>query len=191
MSRLEAGLRRLPLSKFVVTLLLLLLLGVSCDLQSRALLAGAAEGEPECVSATVARKALAGTWGKLADWQRQGYERLLQNGTHRRIAWITHYSHTEPGVGYTTASGQRVQAGRTAAMLEPRRQFGGLPYGSYVLVTTPTGLTLRQVWDTGSPANMRRARSRGAETWVDIYMSTSSRRALNTTYILPVYVEVQ
>lgn len=66
MQMLEVELRRLPLSKFIATLLLGLLVGVSCDLQSRAMLAGAAEGEPECVSATVARKALAGTWGKLA-----------------------------------------------------------------------------------------------------------------------------
>ncbi len=191
MQMLEVELRRLPLSKFIATLLLGLLVGVSCDLQSRAMLAGAAEAGPECVSAVVARKALAGDFGPLPDWKRTGYTRILQNGTHRRTAWITHYSHAEPGVNFTTASGQRVQAGRTAAMLEPRRQFGGLPYGSYVLVTVPAGHKLLQIFDTGSPANMRRARNRGAETWVDIYVPTSCRRTLNTSYILPVYVEAR
>lgn len=44
MQMLEVELRRLPLSKFIATLLLGLLVGVSCDLQSRAMLAGAVRG---------------------------------------------------------------------------------------------------------------------------------------------------
>lgn len=128
------------------------------------------------VAATVATKALAGEFGQLAEWQRVGYTRLMERGTIRRTAWITHYWTGKPGVGTRTASGRRVEAGRTAAMLEPRRREW--PYGTFVLVEVQPGRhELRQVWDTGSTRNAARARSRGAQTWIDLFVTRPTRRS--------------
>ena len=129
-----------------------------------------------------AQKALAGSYGELQEWQRVGYSRLLENGAKKRVAWITHYWTGEPGVNSTTASGRRVERGRTAAMLEPR---SGMPYGTFVLVDLPAGYQLRQVWDTGSKRNAGRAQRKGAHTWIDLYMPNRT----GATYVRPIWIE--
>jgi len=129
-----------------------------------------------------ARKALRGDFGKLAEWQRVGFSRLLENGARKRVAWITCYWTGEPGVNSTTASGRRVERGRTAAMLEPR---DGMPYGTFVLVSLPAGYQLRQVWDTGSRRNRGRAEGKGAQTWIDLYMPGR----IGATHIRPIWIE--
>jgi len=129
-----------------------------------------------------AEKAIAGAYGPLAEWQRVGYSRLLENGARRRVAWITCYWTGEPGVNSTTASGRRVETGRTAAMLEPR---SGMPWGTFVLVDLPAGYELRQVWDTGSRRNRGRAQRKGAQTWIDLYMPSRT----GATYVRPIWIE--
>ena len=82
----------------------------------------------------VARKAINGYFGELQEWQRVGYTRILDRGTTEKTAWITPYWIGEPGVDDETASGRKVELGRTAAMLEPR--WGEIPYGTFVLIST-------------------------------------------------------
>ncbi len=140
---------------------------------------------PVCPARRTAARALRGDWGPLADWQAEGFRRILAEGVVRRTAWITCYWAGEPGVNHTTASGQRVQAGRTAAMLHPTgRRLRGGEFGGYVLISLPGGMELRQVFDTGSPRNASRARSRGAQTWVDRYVTRRTSRS----WVAPVYV---
>jgi len=136
--------------------------------------------EDDCLRC--ATKALRGDFGVLESWQEKGYRRLLQNGARRRIAWVTHYWTGEPGVNSTTASGRRVERGRTAAMLEPR---SGMPYGTFVLVSLPSGYELRQVWDTGSRRNKGRAQRKGADTWIDLFVTGRTSR----TYVRPIWIE--
>ncbi len=129
--------------------------------------------EEVCPARLYAAEALNGKHGKLEEWQRVGYTRILQNGVRRERAWVTHYWTGEPGVGTVTASGRRVEAGRTAAMLEPRKRFGGMPYGKFVLLKVDGSANewiLRQVWDTGSTRNKYRAAELMCTTWVDLYM---------------------
>lgn len=123
--------------------------------------------QADTIPQQVARKALNGDYGTLQEWQRVGYSRLLNRGATEKTAWVTCYWTGEPGVNTETASGRRVEQGRTAAMLEPR---WGMPWGTFVLVTTPEGMTLRQVWDTGSRANARRAQAKKAQTWIDLFV---------------------
>ena len=147
-------------------------------------------GAERNVPAMVAHKALAGDYGELAAWQKDGYERLLKTGGEKRIAWITHYSQHEPGCNTTTASGTQVTEGRTAAMLDipwPTKEHPERVW-CYVLIDLPVGMTLRRIEDTGSRANRGRAQRKGAQTWVDIYRNTRNRNALLTTYIRPVWV---
>ena len=127
--------------------------------------------QSDTIPQQVATKALNGDYGTLQEWQRVGYTRLLSRGTTEQTAWITHYWTGEPGVGTITASGRRVEQGRTAAML-------GVKWGTFVLVSLPQGYSLRQIWDTGSRANAGRARRRGAETWIDLYVT---RRTSHTS----------
>ena len=132
------------------------------------------------VPQTVAHKALSGDFGPLAEWQQAGYKALQRDAT-KKTAWVTAYSQFEPGCGTRTASGRRVEEGRTAAML-------GIPFGSFVLIDLPAGYTLRQVWDRGSKRNLPRARARGAETWVDIYRNSRSRKILNASHIRSIWI---
>jgi len=124
----------------------------------------------------VAEKALSGDFGTLTDWQRQGYEKLLRVTPKKKLAWITNYSHLDPGCNRTTASGRKVSK-RVAAMLD-------VPFGSYVLIDLPGGYELRQVMDRGSRANLRRAQRRGAVTWCDRYLPYRSNRS----WVRPIYI---
>ena len=129
---------------------------------------------------TVATKALAGEFGPLQDWQEIGYRAIAGSELLTpRLAWITCYSQYECST--RTASGRRVESGRTLAMLD-------VPFGTYVLIDLPAGYTLRQVWDRGSRRNLSRARRKGAQNWCDIYQDTRSRSVLNTSYIRRVWV---
>ena len=129
----------------------------------------------------VCEKALRGDFGKLAPWQVEGYKVIAEHRAVRKLAWITHYATGEPEVGTLTASGRRVESGRTLAMLD-------VPFGTFVLLDLPSGFTLRQVWDRGSRANLPRARRKGAQTWCDVYRHTRSRRILNTSWVREVWI---
>lgn len=129
----------------------------------------------------VAEKALAGAFGDLEPWQEKGYTLLARGGAVKKTAWITHYWVGEPGVNHTTASGRRVSS-EVCAMLDYK-------FGTYVLVDLPTGFNLRRVWDRGSQANRRRARSRGAQVWCDLYVPRSAPYSVrNASHVRPVYI---
>ena len=124
----------------------------------------------------VAERALAEDFGELEWWQEQGYQKLLDADPEKKLAWVTCYTAGEPGVNHTTASGMPVSL-RVAAMLD-------VPFGSYVLIDLPKGFELRQCFDRGSRANRRRARSKGADVWVDRYIPHRSNRS----WVRPIYV---
>ncbi len=126
----------------------------------------------------VAAKALAGDFGVLTDWQRQGYTKLLylDGEPEKKLAWITCYSEFDPGCNRTTASGREVSM-RVAAMLD-------VPFATWVLVSLPEGYQLRQVMDRGSRANQGRAEQRGATVWCDLYYPYRSLRS----WIRPIYL---
>ncbi len=131
--------------------------------------------------AVVAKKALAGDFGKLADWQERGYKYLAAHGATRKLAWITSYWTGEPGVGTRTASGRRVSS-QVCAMLD-------VPFSTYVLIDLPKGYEIRQVFDRGSRRNAARAHSRGASVWIDRWIPRSAPyREKNATHIRPVWV---
>jgi hypothetical protein len=140
---------------------------------------------PKCPAKRTATKALRGDWGTLPRWKKVGYTRLLEQGTTKQTAWLTNYWTGEPGVGTVCASGRSVEAGRTAAMLHSSgRRLRSGEFGGFVLLELPEGMELRQVWDTGSPANAGRAARRGAQTWLDRFVTRRDGR----TWIAPVYV---
>lgn len=126
----------------------------------------------------VAHKALAGEFGVLADWQKEGYQAIIDHGATRHTAWITCYSSSDPGCNRTTASGRTVSP-RVAAMRRSQAAFG-----TYVLISLPSGMELRQVWDTGSSANIPRAERRGATHWVDRWLPYASQR----TWVRSIYL---
>ena len=140
---------------------------------------GAAEATPPwtpCQFQRVAQRALAGEFGELATWQRDGYALIALGRGDTQRAWITYYWSGEPGVNRTTASGMGVSS-RVAAMLD-------VPFGSYALVPVGDGYQLRQVYDRGSRANIRRAQSRGASTWIDLWVP----RPRHQSYVSTIYV---
>jgi len=94
----------------------------------------AAKLPADAVYRQVAIKALEGRFGPLEPWQRQGYKKLLTVTPTRKLAWITNYSHTDPGCNRTTASGRKVSR-RVAAMLD-------VAFGTYVLLDLPQGFEL-------------------------------------------------
>ena len=134
---------------------------------------------------TVAAKAINGHFGPLPEWKRVGYQSILDNGAVKQTAWVTNYWTGEPGVGTVCASGRRVEAGRTAAMLHSSgRRLRSGEFGYFVLVELPSGHELRQVWDTGSPKNKWRAERLGASTWVDLYVTGRTTK----TWVAPIYI---
>jgi hypothetical protein len=134
----------------------------------------------------VATRAINGEFGPLSEWQRVGYTRLLHHGAVRKTAWVTNYWTGEPGVGTRCASGRKVERGRTAAMLHHSgRRLRVGEFGYFVLISLPSGYELRQVWDTGSPKNQKRATDRNADTWIDRYITHKS----NTTWTTDIYIQ--
>ena len=137
------------------------------------------------VPEAVAAKAINGHFGPLPEWKRVGYQSILDNGTVKQTAWITNYWTVEPGVGTICASGRKVEAGRTAAMLHSSgRRLKSGEFGYFVLIELPRGHELRQVWDTGSPKNKSRAKRLGATTWIDRYVTRRNGR----TWVAPIYI---
>ena len=138
----------------------------------------------------VAHKALAGEFGALAAWQKEGYQAFLADpdGTTRHTAWVTCYSSSDPGCNETTASGRTVSS-RVAAMRRSQATFG-----TFVLISLPSGMELRQVWDTGAKYNIpnvnseyagpRNAARRGATHWCDRWLSYPSKR----TWVRSIYL---
>ena len=139
--------------------------------------AGLPPGLPREPFQRCATKALAGWYGKLADWQAEGYLQGLQRGVFAdRPLVLTQYNAGERG-------GQRDRRGRPCTSRTAAAT--SIPYGAWVW-TPLTGI--RQVLDTGARTNDRTARavalSRGVQdaheaVWVDIWYPTvaHARRA--------------
>lgn len=106
-----------------------------------------------------AREALAGRWGKLPEWKRRSYQRVIAEGLTVRPGrlWVTHYWPAEGRDGQVDCRGNRCTS-RTAACNQ-------LPYGTVVWLQEPCGL--RQILDVGARRNDRRARRYGADFWLD------------------------
>ena len=123
---------------------------------------------PEDPVDRVATKAIRGDFGKLAGWQREGYQALL-SGHRTMTAWRTFYSAHEGRQGQVDALGGRCDPTRTVAA-------NALPMRSYVLFMGPK-TKLRQVRDRGAKRNDRAfAHRRGLDLWIDEH--TTDRRLL-------------
>jgi len=116
-----------------------------------------------------AQKALCGDYGQLEPWQQEAYESTVErNVTAQGLAWVTVYCPPWFPRGKKTRSGfgcsEKVAAANRIAQ------------GKWVWVqdSPAGGATVRQILDTGSQANYRRARLRGADLWIDIWHPRSS-----------------
>ena len=127
--------------------------------------------------ARTAVKALRGDYGKLHDWQREGYQRgLTQGSTTTQVFVLTQYNAREGRSGRVDSKGNPC-TWRTAASNKIKR-------GKYIW-TEITGM--RQILDCGASSNdyceeFRKALSRAGFTsgkWVDIWFPTAraARRA--------------
>ena len=112
-----------------------------------------------------AQKALAGSYGPLAEWQRVGYQQFIKHGPAWRIIWATQYY---PSEGFWRGKGTRwgwPVNERCAAANE-------LPGYSFVWSSR---FGIRQVLDTGADSNDRHARAGtrhrpSADHWLDIWV---------------------
>lgn len=129
------------------------------------LTASLAVANPDCATLAIfnetAEKALAGKFGKLAEWQRVGYQEgadLVGNADRVQVrrAWITTY-YPQEGFTGNGNTGYKVSLRMAAANL--------LPSFTFVFVPKPTHL--RQILDCGAHYNDRVARA-DPNTWVPI-----------------------
>ncbi len=114
----------------------------------------------------VAVKALAGDYGKLAEWQRKGYAAILR-GTEPRLLVVTGYWHGEEG-GTTTAAGTHCKPGVLASNKLPR----------WLYVYMPTWGRLFRVEDCGSQRNDKRddvTRHGPNAVWADVWLGDGLR----------------
>ena len=122
---------------------------------------------PEAPAQRIAVKALAGEFGPLAGWQREGYGRIARGRFVTKRAWRTHYGPYEGRQGRVDAAGRPCTMRTLAANRIPR--------GAYVLLIERG--ELRQVLDCGAASNDRRFAARnGCEVWVDRWHPSSRLR---------------
>lgn len=114
---------------------------------------------PEDPVERVCAKALAGTFGALKPWQREGYRALAKgHKTHR--AWRTYFDPTEPG-------GKRDRRGRTCTLRTA--SSNRLRENAWVLdLDHPE---LRQIMDCGAQSNDADfADPNDCSVWVDFWV---------------------
>ena len=120
-------------------------------------IAGGMEPLPADPVQRIATKALAGHFGALEPWQREGYQALL-NGHKRLRAYRTHYGPYEGRQGRVDARGRPCTM-RTLAANRLKR-------GTWVLLLDEP--ELRQVLDSGARSNDARFADRHrCDLWVD------------------------
>ncbi len=142
----------------------------------------------------VAKKALAGEFGVLEQWQHNAYTyALAQKATVSGTAWVTHYTPREGFYrGKAVRWGQGCSERVAAAIMIDRSWYGGLPLGKrdrpgldrsrqvwtgdYILVELPTGWQVRQILDTGAMWNLPMARRKGSDIWLDFWTDKESLR---------------
>ena len=121
----------------------------------------AAPGLPSDPFQRCATKAVRGDYGRLAYWQRVGYEEGLRRGaTCTTRVWATQFF---PAEGYDY--GEETRSGYGCSLRVAAAT--AIPLYSFVW-TGRTGI--RQVLDTGSPRNDRVARGKGARMWIDFWV---------------------
>lgn len=119
-----------------------------------------------------AQKALAGQFGDLHHWQRDAYARGLAAGvTADKRAWLTAYYGTAP-------DGKRDRYGRPCTLRHAAARDEQVPRRAFVW-TAQSGI--RQVLDTGSVANIRRARKKGADVWIDAWLPSHAHNYWGST----------
>ena len=119
-----------------------------------------------------ATKALAGQFGDLHHWQRDAYARGLASGvTADKRAWLTAYYGNRP-------DGKRDRYGRPCTLRHAAARDEQVPRRAFFW-TAQSGI--RQVLDTGSAANIRRARKKGADVWVDAWLPSPAHNSWGST----------
>ena len=119
-----------------------------------------------------AQKALAGQFGDLHHWQRDAYARGLAAGvTADKRAWLTAYYGTRP-------DGKRDRYGNRCTLRHAAARDEQVPKRAYIW-TAQSGI--RQVLDTGSAANIRRARKKGADVWIDAWLPSPAHNSWGST----------
>lgn len=124
-----------------------------------------------------AHRALRGDFGRIHQWQGDGYRAAIASGaTVQGTAWVTSYYPSEGFVeGQCTRSGNGVSL-RSAAV---RRADWRQRRGQYIW-TAAYGI--RIVEDTGADRNQRIAQRRGAEIWLDYWFRGPKRGNPVTPY---------
>lgn len=139
-----------------------------------------------------ANKALAGDFGKLADWQRKGYEAGLCR--HRvKMCFLTQYYPQENKAFRRKKDGGNCCRWWDAGCSERVIAANRLPAYSFVWIARPA--MMRQVLDTGAAYNDRVARAdpaewvtfpgggawgKGADLWADLWVPRPGWRGLDT-----------
>jgi len=119
-----------------------------------------------------ATKALAGQFGDLHHWQRDAYARGLCAGVMAdRRAWLTAYYGTRP-------DGKRDRYGNRCTLRHAAARDEQVPRRAYIW-TAESGI--RQVLDTGAKSNMRRAREKGADVWIDAWLPSPAHNTWGST----------
>jgi len=129
-----------------------------------ALTAAPAHALPTCPAQRAATKALRGDFGKLADWQRTGYTKLLTGGAERTLV-LTAYWPGEGRDGQIDCTGRPLTPGAMAS--------NKIPQGSYVFL--PSWGRLFRIVDRGAKRNdnHRACRSSGG-VWADVWLKRPS-----------------
>jgi hypothetical protein len=119
-----------------------------------------------------ATKALRGDFAGAPQWKLDVYDRGLSLGvTANRTAWLTAYYGTRP-------DGKRDRYGRPCTLRHAAARDEQVPRRAFVW-TAQSGI--RQVLDTGSVDNIRRARKKGADVWIDAWLPSPSHNSWGST----------
>ncbi len=106
------------------------------------------------------------------DWQRDVYARGLCAGVMAdRRAWLTAYYGTRP-------DGKRDRYGNRCTLRHAAARDEQVPRRAYIW-TAESGI--RQVLDTGAKSNMRRAREKGADVWIDAWLPSPAHNTWGST----------
>jgi hypothetical protein len=105
-------------------------------------------------------------------WQHDAYARGLASGvTADKRAWLTAYYGTRP-------DGKRDRYGRPCTLRHAAARDEQVPKRAYIW-TAQSGI--RQVLDTGAKSNIRRARKKGADVWIDAWLPSPAHNSWGST----------